>query len=134
MQSETFIVPIIDCINLVVYIQKNINNILYPLRAFVRAYIKDIVIDAGWFEKHVADLQVIFNFFIQFNILIKLFKIFFNYPSINYLGQHINLLSLISAENKLAAVKTINYPIILGNLEYFLGLTKYLRSSMHYYI
>lgn len=50
----------------------------------------------------------------------------------NFLGQHVNSFGLIIAKNKVTAVKMINYPAILGNLKHFLGLIKYLKSSIHY--
>ena len=51
----------------------------------------------------------------------------------NLLGQYINLLGLIIAKTKVAAVKTIEYPAMFGDLKHFLGLIKYLKSSIHYY-
>lgn len=53
-------------------------------------------------------------------------KVFFNYPSINLLG-------LTTSKDKLAAVAAIKYPVTLGDLEHFLGLTSYLCSSVYCY-
>ena len=52
----------------------------------------------------------------------------------NFLGQYINLFKLTIAEDKVAAIKTIEYPITLSNLKYFLGLSGYLGLSIHYYV
>lgn len=84
--QETFNVPVMGCKNSVAYIQRSINNILRPLKEFVRVYIDDIVSRACFFSKHVVDLQAIFDLCIQYNILIKSTKVFLNYPSVNLLN------------------------------------------------
>ena len=117
-----------------VYIQQSINNILRPLKEFVRAYIDNIISGACSFSRHVTNLQAIFDLCIQYNILIKLTKVFFNYSSINLLGQHVNSLGLITVKDKLAAIAAIEYLTMLGDLEYFLSLTSYLCLSVHCYM
>lgn len=54
--QETFNVPVIECKNLMIYVQKNIDNILRPLKDFVRAYIDNIISGTCSFSRHVADL------------------------------------------------------------------------------
>lgn len=44
------------------------------------------------------------------------------------------MLSLITAKNKVVAVKAINYSATLSNLKHFLRLTGYLQSSVYYYM
>ena len=114
--------------------QKSINKILCLLYAFMRAYIDNIVTNIYLFEKYVADLQAIFNFCIHFNILINLTKFFLNYPSIIFLGQYVNSFRLTIVKKKVAVVKIIEYLTMFDTLKYFLKLTKYLRSSIYYYI
>lgn len=128
-----FNVPVIGCKNSVVYIQQSINNILRPLREFVRAYIDDIISGACSFSRHVTNLQVIFDLCIQYNISIKLTKVFFNYFSVNLLGQHVNSLGLTTVKDKLAAIAAVEYLTMLGDLEYFLSLTSYSYLSVHCY-
>lgn len=65
--------------------------------------------------------------------MIKPTKVFLNYPSINLLSQYVNSLGLTTAEDKLAAVAAIEYPMILRDLEYFLGFTGYFCSSVYCY-
>lgn len=129
-----FNVPVIGCKNSVVYIQQSINNILRPLREFVRAYIDDIISGACFFSRHVTNLQAIFDLCIQYNISIKLIKVFFNYSSVNLLGQHVNSLGLTTVKDKLAAIAAVEYLTMLRDLKYFLSLTSYFCLSVHCYV
>lgn len=49
------------------------------------------------------------------------------------LGQRVDSLGLTTAEDKLRAIRLLIYPETLGALEYYLGLTGYLRSYVHFY-
>ena len=60
-------------------------------------------------------------------------KAFLGYPSVNLLGQRVNSLGLSTAEDKLSAISKLRYPIILGELKHYLGLTGYLRQYVHFY-
>lgn len=131
--QEIYNVLVMRCKNSVAYVQRSIDNILRSLKNFVRAYINDIDSGACFFTWHVIDLQAIFDLCIQYNISIKPTKVFFNYPSVNLLGQHVNFLDLTTAEDKLATIAAINYPVMPKDLEHFLGLTSYLHSSVHCY-
>ena len=50
------------------------------------------------------------------------------------LGQRVNSLGLTTSEQKLKAIQFLTYPDILGAVEYYLGLTGYLRSYIHFYV
>ena len=65
--------------------------------------------------------------------MIKPTKVFLNYPSVNLLGQHVNSLGLTTAEDKLAAIAAIKYPVTLGDVKHFLGLTGYLCLNVYCY-
>lgn len=60
-------------------------------------------------------------------------KAFLGYPNISLLGRHINSLGISTPEDKLQAISGLYYLDTLGQLEYYLGLTGYLRSSVHFY-
>ena len=49
------------------------------------------------------------------------------------LGQRVNSLGLTTSDEKLKAICLLAYPDTLGVLEYYLGLTGYLRSYIHFY-
>ena len=60
-------------------------------------------------------------------------KIYLNYPNLKLLGRFINLLRLIIVKDKLKAIVKLCYPSILSELEYYLGLTNYIRPAIHWY-
>ncbi len=74
-----------------------------------------------------------FEIFLRYNISIKPTKSFLNYPDVRLLGQRVNSLGLTTSDEKLKAIRLLTYPDILGALEYYLGLTGYLQSYIHFY-
>ena len=131
--QETFQVPIMSYINLVAYLQQEIDNILHQVRAWARAYVDDIVCDAKSLHDLLDKLRVLFEIFLHYNISIKPTKSFLNYPDVRLLGQRVNSLGLNTSDEKLKVIHLFTYPDTLGALEYYLGLTGYLRSYIHFY-
>lgn len=130
--QKTFQVSIMGYINSVAYVQCEINNILRNVRAWARAYIDNIICWA----KSLPDLQklrILFDIFLEYNISIKPTKSYLNYPNVGLLGLQINSLGLIISEDKLKATRLLTYSKTLGALEYYLGLTGYLRTYMYVY-
>lgn len=131
--QETFQVPIMGYINSVAYVQREIDNILREVRAWARAYVDDIICSAKSLPDLLSKLQILFDIFLRYNISIKPTKFFLNYPDVGFLGQRVNSLGLTSSDEKLKAIRLLAYPDTLGALEYYLGLTEYLRSYIHFY-
>ena len=131
--QKTFQVPIMGYINSVAYVQQKINNILRGVRAWVQAYVNNIVCDAKSLLDLLDKLRVLFEIFLCYNILIKLTKSFLNYPDVGLLGQRVNSLRLTTSEEKLKTIRLLTCPHMLGALEYYLSLTGYLRSYIHFY-
>lgn len=78
-------------------------------------------------------LRILFDIFFKYNISIKLSKSFFNYLNVGLLGQQVNSLDLTTSEEMLKAISHLTYPERLGVLEYYFGLTSYLRNYIHIY-
>ena len=78
-------------------------------------------------------LRTLFEIFLKYNISISPTKSFLNYPDVALLGQRVNSLGLTTSEQKLKAIQLLTYPDTLGALEYYLSLTGYLRSYIHFY-
>ena len=76
---------------------------------------------------------MLFEIFLRYNISIKPTKSFLKYPDIGLFGQRVNSLRLTTSDEKLNAIRLLTYPDTLGALEYYLGLTGYLRSYIHFY-
>ena len=73
-------------INLVAYVQREIDNILREVRAWARAYVDDIVCGAKSLPDLLSKLRVLFDIFLRYNISIKPTKSFLNYPDVGLLG------------------------------------------------
>ena len=78
-------------------------------------------------------LQTLFDIFLAYNISISPSKSYLNYLDIALLGQQVNSLGLTTSEQKLNAIQLLSYLETLGALEYYLGLTGYLISYIHFY-
>ena len=120
-------------INSVAYVQREIDNILRDVRAWARAYVDDIICGAKSLPDLLQKLCILFDIFLKYNISIKPTEFFLNYPDVGLLGQQINSLGLTTFEEKLRAIRHLTYPETLGVLEYYLGLTGYLRNYIHFY-
>lgn len=131
--QKTFQVLIMGYINLVAYVQQKVDNILRNAYVRARAYMDDIICKAKSLLDLLKKLYILFNIFLEYNISIKPGKSFLNYPNIRLLGQKVNFLGLTTLEEKFKAINLLNYPKILSTLEYYLGLTGYLRNYIYYY-
>lgn len=117
----------------VTYIQQEINNILKKAHTWARAYVDDIICGAMSLSDLLEKLRILFDIFLKYNISIKLSKSFLNYPNVRLLGQKVSSLGLTTSEEKLRAIKLVNYPKTLDAFEYYLRLTGYLRNYIHFY-
>lgn len=131
--QETFLVPIMGYINSMAYVQYEIDNILRDVYAWAQAYMDDIICVAKFLLDLLQKFCILFKIFLKYNISIKPTKSFLNYPNVELLGQQVNFFDLTTSEEKLRAIKHFTYPETLGALEYYLGLTGYLRNYIHFY-
>lgn len=119
--------------NLPPYAQQQIDRILRSSRAFARAYVDDIVVFSRSLQEHLTHLETVFQQLSDANITLKGSKSFLGYPSITLLDQKVDSLGLSTTEEKLAAIRNIQFPTTLKELEHYLGLTGYHRHYIPYY-
>ena len=131
--QKIFNVSIMGYMNFIVYVQRQIDKILRSIKDFAQAYIDDIVVEFKSLREHIAYLRRLFQLLIEYNIVIASIKTFLNYSNINLLDRKVDSFDMTTAENKLKTISEISYPSTLGDLEYYLELTDYLRSFIHYY-
>ena len=131
--QETFNVPVMGYRNSPAYVQRMIDRILRPFRHFCRAYVDDIVIFSGSLEEHTRHLAQVFKALDTMNIHLAPNKAYLGYPSVHLLGQRVNALGLATAEEKLWAIKNLEFPKTLAALDKYLGLTGYLKQYVPYY-
>ena len=133
-KQKSFNVTVMKYKNSFAYVQRQIDRFLRFCRSFVRIYIDDVIIFFKISKKHFVYFEEIFRIFRKFNILIKSFKIFFVYFSIQFLDQRVNSLKLITNENKLRAINKLKFSITFRKLEHYLELTNWLKKYVKNYV
>lgn len=84
--QETFQIPIIEYINLMIYVQRKIDNILRNACLWAQAYIDDIVCRTKSLSNLLEKLQALFKIFLKYNISISPTKSYLNYLNMALLG------------------------------------------------
>lgn len=84
--QETFQVPIMVYINFVAYVRQEIDNILWDVRGWTRAYVDDIICGAKSLPDLLQKLRILFEIFLEYNISIKPTKSYLNYPDVSLFG------------------------------------------------
>ncbi|KAI0996230.1 hypothetical protein K3495_g11949, partial [Podosphaera aphanis] len=131
--QETFNCAVMGFRNSPAYVQRIIDTILRNERDFARSYIDDIVIFSKTFDDHMNHLKAVFQKLKAHRIHLSPKKCFLSYPSVALLGQKVDALGLSSATDKLEAIRNLRFPRTLKQLEYYLGLTSWLRQYIHNY-
>jgi hypothetical protein len=98
------------------------DTILRPYRQFTYYYVDDIVIFSKNFEKYIEYLNTIFELFNYIGITFKNLNFYFDYSSIILLGQRVNDLNIIYAEDRIAIFKNLQFQQTLKNLKKYLGI------------
>lgn len=109
------------------------NNILREFRAFSRAYIDDVVVFSKTLEDHCRHLHAVFTKFQDLGISLKPTKALMGYPLITLLGQNVDDLGPTINEDRIRALKRLQFPRTLSTLKRYLGLTGWLRNFIPYY-
>ena len=115
------------------YVQRQTDKLLRPYKDFAKAYVDDMVIYSRTLAEHLSHLRQIFELYRQRRISLSPTKSFLGYPSVVLLGQRVDSLGLSTSEEKIAAISALTFPQSLRDLEIFLGLTGWLRSSIPRY-
>ena len=131
--NEQWNVTIIKYWNSSIYVQRQINIILRKYRHFVKVYVNHIVIFFNTLKKHLKHLTFIFVLFKKYNIVIKTFKIYFDYFIIVLLNQRVNNFDMFIVENKLKIIFDLKFSHILKYLKIYLDKIEYLRQYVVYY-
>ena len=75
------------------YVQRQTDNILRPVRKFARAFIDDITIFSRSLEEHVKHLRQVFSILRHKRICLAPAKSYLGYPSVKLLGQRVDSLA-----------------------------------------
>ena len=115
------------------YVQRQTDQLLRPYRSFARAYMDDMIVFSRTLDKHIEHLHQLLSLFRERRISLAPNKSFVGYPSVRLLGQKVDAFGMSTAEDKIAAIAALKFPISLRDLEIFLGMTGWLRTSIPRY-
>lgn len=115
------------------YAQRLIDGILRPSCAFAKAFIDDIVIFSRTLDEHLGHLRRVLTDLQDRNLTISGKKTFVGFLSLTLLGQKVDGLGLTTADDKIAAIKSLSFPSTLKDLETYLGMTGWQRHYIEYY-
>ena len=130
---ERFRVAVMGFKNTPPYAQRIIENITRRYRHFIRIYIDDMIIFSKTFTEHLEHLETIFSLFDHFNFTLSPSKSFLGFPTITILGQRVDGFGVSTGQDKIDAIKTLEFPDTLKALERYLGLTGWLRKYIANY-
>ena len=115
------------------YVQRQTDAMLRPFKDFARAFVDDIIIFSRTLQEHLGHLRQIFQLFRTKRVSLSPTKSFIGYPSVILLGQRVDGLGISTSQEKIQAITNLCFPETLRDLEIFLGLTGWLRSSIPRY-
>lgn len=115
------------------YVQRQTDTLLRPLRAFVRAFVDDIIVFSRTLQEHESHLRQLFQLLREKHASLAPTKSFLGFPSVMLLGQRVDSLGMSTSEEKIKAITSLRFPGSLRDLEILLGLTGWLRNSIPRY-
>ncbi len=115
------------------YVQRQTDKLLRQHREYARAYVDDMIIFSRTLEEHLKHLATVFQLFRNKRVSLSPTKSYLGYPSVVLLGQRVDSLGMSTSAEKIAAITSLRFPYTLRDLEFFLGLTGWLRSSVSHY-
>lgn len=84
--QKNFNIAVMEYKNLVAYVQRQIDKLLWPYKNFAHTYIDNIIIFSWILIEHLTHLDTIFSMLKVNNISIKPTKVFLAYPIVQLLG------------------------------------------------
>ena len=120
--QESFNVIIMNYKNSSIYVQRQIDYILWKHHNYVWTYVDNIIIFFKFLQKHVIHLTEIFNILNANNIIIKFEKAFLNYFTMQLLNQKVNFFKLVIAKDKLRIIFKLRFLRNLQQLKMYLNL------------
>ena len=115
------------------YVQRQTDAMLRPFKEFAKAFVDDIIIFSRTLSDHINHLTRVFNLFRVRRVSLSPTKSYIGYPSVTLLGQRVDGLGMSTSKEKIQAISALKFPDTLRDLEIFLGLTGWLRSSIPCY-
>ena len=126
--QEHYNVAPMGFINSAAYVQRKMDKFTRRIRKWVRVFIDDLAVFSMTLEDHLNHLNELFAILEEYHITLNPHKTFLGFPSATVLGQRVNGFGLSTTQEKVEAVQRIQFPTYLNELEYFIGMTGWLRD------
>lgn len=106
--------------------QRLMNEVLSQITpGIVKDYMDDILICSQTFEKHLQDIQQVFDYLQAAHLTIKFSKCNFFKKKLIFLGHEVSEEGIHPDQNKVEVIKRMAIPVDIHGLRRFLGLTSY---------
>jgi hypothetical protein len=86
----------------------------------------DYIIFSGEFKEYLGHLNKFFTTLVARNVTLKPKKAYVGFLDVRLLGQHVNGLGLAILQEQVEAIKNIQKPTDVKQLNKFLSITRYL--------
>jgi hypothetical protein len=93
----------------------------------VPTYVDNVVVYSATLGDRLQHLDAVFEKLHALGIRLKPLKAFIGHPSVTLLSQRVDSLGLATEKGKIKALRELQFPQNLGELERYLGLTRWLR-------
>ena len=113
--------------------QQQTDKILQKHCVYAKTYINDIIIFFKTLAEHLKHLWQVFITLQNHRVVLGSKKSFLGYSSVSLLDQWVNSLSISTSVEKIRAIQVKHFPANLCKLEMYLGLTRWLQSSIPQY-
>ena len=113
--------------------QQQTDKILQKHYAYAKAYINNIIIFFKTLAEYLKHLQQVFTTLQDHRVVLRPKKSFLEYSSVSLLNQWVNSLGMSTSAEKIRAIQIKHFPADLHELEMYLGLTRWLQSSIPQY-
>jgi hypothetical protein len=114
--------------------QRVMNTVLAPfLWLFALVYIDDIVIYSRTFDDHVKHLDAVSGAIAEANLTLSPPKCHVGYQSLMLLGQKVSRLGLSTHKEKVDAIRQLEEPRNVSELQTFLGMMVYFSGYIPFY-
>ena len=115
------------------HMQKFMDKVLEPHKAYAKCYVDNVIIFSDTFKEHVKHVHAVLSIFASLGMTLSPDKCHVAYHSIELLGHKVDRFGLSTLKEKIDAIASLQYPKTLDELEYFLGLTGYYRHFVARY-
>jgi hypothetical protein len=107
--------------------QKFMDKKLLPHRAYARCYIDNIVVFSDNFEDHLNHIDSVLKTLADCGMTLGPDKCYVGFHSIKLLGHKVDRYGLSTLKEKTDAIASLEFPKVLAQLDYFLGLAGFYR-------